>query len=91
MIADPRLYAGGFRASTDNAVGVLLVEGFVCELTGFAAGGAEQIGIDVAGDACRPDIVVQVLIEAVVTGNIVFLSDAKLNATGRDFCQIWCD
>ena len=19
------------------------------------------------------------------------LSDAKLNATGRDFCQIWCD
>ena len=22
---------------------------------------------------------------------IVELSDAKLNATGRDFCQIWCD
>ena len=21
----------------------------------------------------------------------VLLSDAKLNATGRDFCQIWCD
>jgi hypothetical protein len=20
-----------------------------------------------------------------------YLSDAKLNATGRDFCQIWCD
>jgi hypothetical protein len=29
--------------------------------------------------------------EGPATLGAVPVSDAKLNATGRDFCQIWCD
>lgn len=29
-------------------------------------------------------------VEPVVLLGVLILSDAKLNATGRDFCQIWC-
>src|SRR5271165_3277622 len=29
--------------------------------------------------------------ESSISFTLMFMSDAKLNATGRDFCQIWCD
>ena len=74
MIANPRFDAGGFGAPADDAVGVLLEEGIGCKLTGLAAGGAEEIAVDVLGDAGRFDIVVQTLIEAMMTGNVMLLA-----------------
>jgi hypothetical protein len=67
MIADARLDAGRFRAPADDAVGVLLEEGIGCKLTGLAAGGAEEIAVDVVGDAGPFDIIVQTLIETMMT------------------------
>ena len=51
MIADPRFDAGCFRSPADDAVGVLLEEGIGFKLAGLAAGGAEEIAVDVIGDA----------------------------------------
>jgi hypothetical protein len=47
MIANPRFDAGRFRAPADDAVGVLLEEGIGGQLAGLAAGGAEEIPVDV--------------------------------------------
>jgi len=66
MIANPRFDAGRFRAPADDAVGVLLEEGIGCELAGLAAGGTEEIAVDVIGDAGRFDIIVQTLIETMM-------------------------
>jgi hypothetical protein len=74
MIADARFNAGRFRAPADDAVGVLLEEGISCKLAGLAAGGAEEIAVDVIGDAGRFDIIVQTLIETMMAGNVVLLS-----------------
>ena len=74
MIANPRFDAGRFRAPADDAVGVLLEEGIGCKLAGLAAGGAEEIAVDVIGDAGRFDIIVQTLIETMMTGNVVLLA-----------------
>jgi hypothetical protein len=74
MIANPRLDAGRFRPPADDAVGVLLEEGIAGQLAGFAAGAAEEIAVDVIGDAGRFDIIVQTLIKAMVTGNVVLLA-----------------
>jgi len=74
MIANPRFDAGRFRAPADDAVSVLLEERIACQLAGFAAGGAEEIAVDVIGDAGRFDIIVQTLIETMMTGNIVLLA-----------------
>jgi hypothetical protein len=51
MIANPRFDAGRFRTPANDAVGVLLEEGIGGKLAGFAAGGAEEIAVDVVGDA----------------------------------------
>ena len=61
MIANPRFDAGRFRAPTDDAVGVLLEEGIGCKLTGLAARGAEEIAVDVIGDAAVRNLVGSVL------------------------------
>ena len=74
MIANPRFDAGRFRPPADDAVGVLLEEGIGCELACLAAGGAEEIAVDVVGDAGRFDIIVQTLIETMMTGNVVLLA-----------------
>jgi len=74
MIANPRFDAGRFRPPADDAVGVLLEEGIGCKLAGLAAGGAEEIAVDVVGDAGRFDIIVQILIQAMMTGNDVLLA-----------------
>jgi len=74
MIADARLDAGRFRAPADDAVSVLLEEGIGGQLAGLAAGAAEEIAVDVIGDAGRFDIIVQTLIETMVTGNVVLLA-----------------
>jgi len=74
MIANPRFDAGRFRPPADDAVGVLLEEGIGCKLAGLAAGGTEEIAVDVIGDAGRFDIIVQTLIEAMMTGNVVLLA-----------------
>ena len=74
MIADARFDAGRFRAPADDAVGVLLEEGIGGKLAGLAAGGTEEIAVDVSGDAGRFDILVQTLIEAMMTGNVVLLA-----------------
>jgi hypothetical protein len=74
MIANPRFDAGRFRASADYAVGVLLEEGIGCKLAGLAAGGTEEIAVDVIGDAGRFDVIVETLIETMMAGNVVLLT-----------------
>ncbi len=66
--------AGRFRAPADDAVSVLLEEGIGCQLAGLAAGTAEEIAVDVIGDAGRFDIFVQTVIEAMMAGNVVLLA-----------------
>ena len=80
MIADPRLDAGGFRPPADDGVGVLLEEGIGGELAGLAAGAAEEMAVDVIGDAGGTDIVVQILIETMTTGNVVLLAAFLMQA-----------
>jgi hypothetical protein len=63
MIANPRFDAGRFRAPADDAVSVLLEEGIAGQLASLAAGAAEEIAVDVIGDAGGFDILVQTLIE----------------------------
>ncbi|HXM02207.1 MAG TPA: hypothetical protein VN939_06365 [Chthoniobacterales bacterium] len=74
MIANPRFDAGRFRTPANDAVGVLLEAGIAGKLAGLAAGTAEEIAVDVIGDACRFDILVQTLIETKMTGNVVLLT-----------------
>ena len=74
MIANPRFDAGRFRAPADDAVGVLLEEGIGCQLTGLATGAAEEIALDVIGDAGRFDVIMQALIETMMAGNVVLLA-----------------
>ena len=74
MIANPRFDAGRFCAPADDSVGVLLEEGIGCKLASLAAGGAEEIAVDVIGDASRFDVIVQTLIETMMTGNVVLLA-----------------
>jgi hypothetical protein len=73
MIANPRFDAGRFRAPADDTVSVLLEKGIGGKLADLAAGGAEEIDVDVIGDAGRFDITVHTLIEMVMTGNVVLL------------------
>ena len=63
MIANPRFDPGRFRPPADDAVGVLLKAGIGGKLASLAAGGAEEIAVDVIGDAGRFDIIVQTLIK----------------------------
>src|SRR6201987_1487544 len=74
MIANRRFDAGRFRPPADDAVGVLLEEGIGCKLAGLAAGGTEEIAGDVIGDTGRFDVIVQTLIETMMTGNVVLLA-----------------
>src|ERR1700757_356222 len=74
MIANPRFDAGRFRAPADDAVSVLLEEGVGGKLAGLAAGAAEEIPVDVIGDAGRFGIIVQTLIEAMMAGDVVLLA-----------------
>jgi hypothetical protein len=83
MIANPRFDAGRFRAPADDAMGVLLEEGIGCKLAGLAAGGAEEIAVDVIGDAGRFDVIVQILIETMMTGNVVLLTARPPNSRPR--------
>ena len=55
-------------------MGLLLEEGIGGKLAGLAAGTAKEIAVHVIGDAGRFDIIVQIMIETVVTGNVVLLS-----------------
>ena len=54
MIANARLDAGRFRPAADDAVCVLLEEGIGGKLAGLSAGAAEEIAVDVVGDAGVP-------------------------------------
>jgi hypothetical protein len=74
MITNPRFDTGRFRAPADDAVGVLLEKGIGGKLAGLAAGAAEEIAVDVIGDAGRFDVVVQILIEAMMAGKVVLLA-----------------
>jgi hypothetical protein len=74
MTADARFDAGRFRAPADDAVGVLLEEGIAGQLASLAAGAAEEIAVDVIGDAGGFDILVQTLIETMMAGNVVLLA-----------------
>jgi len=83
MIANPRFDAGRSRPPADDAVGVLLEEGIGCKLAGLAAGGTEEIAVNVIGDAGRFDIIVQTLIETMMTGNMCSLPPFSCNRTQR--------
>jgi len=74
MIANPRFDARRFGAPADDAVSVLLEEGIGCELAGLSASAAEEITVNVAANASRFDIVVQILIKTMVTGDVVLLA-----------------
>jgi hypothetical protein len=73
-IADARLYAGAFRPALDDAIGVLLAKGFACQAAGFSGGRTEQIAIVIAGDAGSLHILVQQVIEIMMTGNIMLFA-----------------
>jgi len=62
MIPNPRFDAGRFRPPADDAVGVLPEEGIGGKLAGLATGAAEEIAVDVIGDAGRFDVIMQTLI-----------------------------
>ena len=83
MIANPRFDASRFRAPADDAVGVLLEEGIGGKLATLAAGAAEEIAVDVIGDARRFDIIVQTLIETMMTGNVCSLPPFSCRRTQR--------
>src|SRR5260370_32101918 len=70
MIADARFDTGRFCAPADDAVGVLLKEGFGCKLASLAAGGAEEIAVDVIRDAGRLRIIGQTPTQARVAGDL---------------------
>src|ERR1700724_2714669 len=74
MMSDARFDAGRFRPPADDSVGVLLEEGIGGKLTGLAARTAKEIAVDVVGDAGRFDILVQTLIETVMTGDVVLFT-----------------
>src|SRR5271166_1844416 len=74
MIADARLYAGGFRPALDNAIGVLLAKGFVTQAAGFSGGRTEQIAIVIARDVGSLDVLVEQMIEIMMAGNIMLLA-----------------
>src|SRR5258708_17080723 len=74
MIADARLDAGRFGSPPGETVGVVWNEGVGCRLAGLATGGPEEVSIDVIGDAGRLDVIVQILIETMMTGNVVLLT-----------------
>jgi hypothetical protein len=75
MIANPRFDSGCFDAPADDPVGVLLEEGVGGKLTGLAAGGAEEIAVDVVDDAGHFEVIVQTLVEAMMAGNVVLRSE----------------
>jgi hypothetical protein len=58
MIANPRFDSGCFDAPADDPVGVLPEEGVGGQLTGLAAGAAEEIAVDVVDDAGHFDVIV---------------------------------
>jgi hypothetical protein len=74
MIANPRFDAGCFPAPADDAVSVLLEKGIGRKLAGLAAGGTEEIAVDIIGGAGRFDIIVQTLIETMMTREVVLLA-----------------
>ena len=49
----------------------------------LAAGGTEEIAIDVIGDAGHFDIIVQTLIETMMAGNVVLLAPFSCKRTQR--------
>ena len=63
-----------FARRRNDAVGVLLEEGIGGKLTGLAAGGAERDSRRRHRRCRRFDIIVQTLIETVMTGNVVLLT-----------------
>jgi hypothetical protein len=68
VIADARLYAGGFRPALNDAIGVLLPERSGRQTASLACGRTERIAIVIAGDAGSLDILVQPSREAGPTG-----------------------
>jgi hypothetical protein len=80
VIANLRLDAGRFRALADDAVGILLEEGIGGQLAGLSASAAEEITVDVIGDAGRFDIIVQTLIETMITRDVVLLASRPSNS-----------
>jgi hypothetical protein len=74
MVANPGFDSGRFRTPADDAVSVLLEEGFGGKLASLAAGAAEEIAVDVVGDAGRFDIIVQTLIETMMARDVVLLA-----------------
>src|SRR5260221_3917965 len=73
-MADARLYAGGFRAALDHAIGVLLVKWFVRQEACLSGRCAEQVAVDVPRDAGRVDIFVEKVIEVMVRRNVMLLT-----------------
>jgi hypothetical protein len=55
-------------------MGVLLEKGIGGKLAGLAAGATKEIAVDVVSDAGRFDVIVQTLIETMMTGNVVLLA-----------------
>ena len=55
-------------------MGVLLGEGIGGQLAALAAGGPEEIAVNVIDDASGLDVVLEILIQIMVAGNVVLLA-----------------
>jgi hypothetical protein len=68
-------------ARRDDAMGVLLEEGIGGKLASLAAGGTEEIAVDVVRNAGRFDIILQTLVETMMAGDVVLLADFDANVS----------
>jgi hypothetical protein len=83
MVSNLRLDASCLRALLDDTVGALLVQGFFREDAWPAHCRSKQIAVGVSGDTGRCDILVQEVIQIVVTGNVMLFSALLINIAKR--------
>ena len=74
MVSDPGFDAGAARPPLDHAVGVLLPQGLAGEHARLAHRRLEQRRVRISRDAGGGDVFVEVLLQTVVTGNLMLLA-----------------
>ena len=74
MVSDPGLDAGAARPPLDHAVGVLLPQGLAGERARLAHRRLEQRRARISRDAGGGDVFVEVLLQTVVTRNLMLLA-----------------
>lgn len=72
VLSDGGIDARGACAPLDHAVSVLLPHALLP--AGLPSGGAEQRAVGIAGQACCRDVIVEILLQLVVTRNFMLLA-----------------